>query len=100
MTDNFARFGKTFQENLTRLIIDDRAFSDQILEVLDINFFEQKYLQVFNKLLKEYKDKYNVHPTRSILETVLRTSMTEENELVQKQVRDFFARSTTATDDV
>ena len=100
MTDNFARFGKTFQENLTRLIIDDRSFSDQILEVLDINFFEQKYLQVFNKLLKDYKDKYNVHPTRSILETVLRTSLNEENELVQKQVRDFFARAIAAKEDV
>jgi replicative DNA helicase len=100
VTDNFARFGKTFQENLTRLIIDDRAFSDQILEVLDTNFFEQKYLQVFNKLLKEYKDKYGVHPTRSILETVLRTSLNEENELVQKQVRDFFARAIAATEDV
>jgi replicative DNA helicase len=100
VTDNFARFGKTFQENLTRLIIDDRAFSDQILEVLDTNFFEQKYLQVFNKLLKEYKDKYGVHPTRSILETVLRTSLSEENELVQKQVRDFFARAIAATEDV
>jgi len=100
MTDNFARFGKTFQENLTRLIIDDRSFSDQILEVLDVNFFEQKYLQVFNKLLKDYKDKYNVHPTRSILETVLRTSLNEENELVQKQVRDFFARAIAAREDV
>jgi len=100
VNENFARFGKTFQENLSRLIMDDRAFSDQILEVLDVNFFEQKYLQVFNKLIIDYKEKYSVHPTRTILETVLRTSLDEENELIQKQVRDFFVRSSTAVDDV
>ncbi|MBJ40351.1 MAG: hypothetical protein CMD83_18165 [Gammaproteobacteria bacterium] len=99
-SDNFARFGKTFQESLTRLIIDDRSFSDQIIEVLDVNFFEQKYLQVFNKRIIDYKAKYGVHPTRSILETVLRTELDEENELVQKQVRDFFVRATTAQEDV
>jgi len=100
MTENFARFGKSFQENLTRLIMDDRVFSDQIIEVLDVNFFEQKYLQVFSRLIINYKDKYSVHPTRTILETVLRTDLDNENDLVQKQVRDFFVRASTIQEDV
>ena len=44
---NFGRYGKTFQEGLVQLIYDDRPFADQITEVLDINFFEKKYLQIF-----------------------------------------------------
>ena len=44
---DFGRFGKTFQESLCQLILLDRPFADQISEVLDLNFLELKYLQVF-----------------------------------------------------
>ena len=44
---DFGRYGKSFQEGLCQLILEDRPFADQISEVLDINFLELKYLQVF-----------------------------------------------------
>lgn len=89
----FAHYGKSFQEKLTTLILDDRQFSDQIGEVIDVGFFETKYLQVFNRKIFEYKEKYGTHPTKSIIETILRTELENENELVKTQVRDFFART-------
>jgi hypothetical protein len=52
---DFGRFGKTFQESLCQLILLDRPFSDQISEVLDLNFLELKYLQVFVKKIFEYR---------------------------------------------
>ena len=54
---DFGRFGKTFQESLCQLILLDRPFSDQISEVLDLNFLELKYLQVFVKKVFEYQRK-------------------------------------------
>ena len=45
--EDLGKYGKKFQENLVRLIMEDRVFADQMLEVLDINFLELKYLQVF-----------------------------------------------------
>jgi replicative DNA helicase len=92
-TPTFAHYGKSFQEKLTQLILDDRQFSDQIGEVMDVGFFETKYLQIFNRKIFDYKAKYGTHPTRSIVETILRTELEEENELVKKQVREFFART-------
>ena len=89
----FAHYGKSFQEKLTKLVLDDRQFSDQIGEVMDVGFFETKYLQVFNRKIYEYKEKYGTHPTKSIVETILRTELEQENELIQTQVRDFFART-------
>jgi len=89
---DFGRFGKTFQESLCQLILLDRPFSDQISEVLDLNFLELKYLQVFVKKIFEYRKKYSVHPTTKIMITILRTELEEENEAVQKQVRDYFSR--------
>ena len=40
---DFSKYGKSFQETLAHIIFEDRPFSDQIEEVLDINFFELKY---------------------------------------------------------
>ena len=89
---DFSQFGKSFQENLCQLILHDRIFCDQIREVMDVNFLELKYLQTFIKLIFSYKDKYNVHPSNSIVTTLLRTQIEKENELIKKQVRDYFVR--------
>jgi len=89
---DFGRFGKAFQESLCQLILLDRPFSDQISEVLDLNFLELKYLQVFVKKIFEYRQKYSVHPTTKIMITLLRVELDEENEAVQKQIRDYFGR--------
>ena len=88
----FSKFGKTFQEGLSQLILVDRPFSEQIHEILDINYFELKYLQVFVKKIFQYKEKYKVHPTQATLTTILRTEIEDENAATKKQVRDFFAR--------
>ena len=90
---NFAKYGKSFQEMLAQLILNDRPFADQIEEVLDVNFFELKYLRIFVNKLFEHRKKYGVHPTDKILASVLRTELEDENQAVQKQVRDFFART-------
>ncbi len=49
LEENFAKFGKSFQEDLCHLILDDRPFADQIFEVLDLNFLELKILKIFMK---------------------------------------------------
>ena len=89
---SFSRYGKTFQEGLAALILQDRGFCDQIQEVLETDYFELKYLQVFVDKVFTYKEKYNVHPTSKILTTILRTELDGEAEAVKKQTRDFFAR--------
>ena len=89
---DFSQFGKSFQENMCQLILYDREFADQMSEILNINFLEFKYLQVFIKLIFAYKEKYKIHPSSEIMLTILRTDILEENDLIQKQVRDFFAR--------
>ena len=89
---DFGRFGKAFQESLCQLILMDRPFSDQISEVLDLNFLELRYLQVFVRKVFEYRKEYSVHPTTKIMITILRTELENENDSVQKQVRDYYTR--------
>ena len=89
---SFGRYGKTFQEGLVQLIFEDRPFADQITEVLDINFLELEYLQVFLSKVISYRAKYNTHPSLDAMTTIVRTELEGEDEVTQKQVRDYYAR--------
>ena len=89
---NFSKYGKSFQEGLAALILQDRAFSDRIQEVLETQYFELKYLQVFVEKIFRYKKKYKVHPTAKILMTILRTELDNETDAIKKQTRDYFSR--------
>jgi len=90
---NFSKYGKSFQEKLCMLILDDRAFADQIEEVLDTNFLELNYLKLFLNKIFSYRKKYEVHPSRDIIKTILRSELDNENELTTKQVREYYVRS-------
>jgi len=89
---DFSRYGKQFQESLAQMILEDRPFADQIEEVLDVQFFELNYLRVFTSKIFDYRKKYNVHPTKKIVASILRTELENLNDAAQKQVRDYFAR--------
>ena len=89
---DFSRYGTKFQENLVQVMLDDRVFSDQITEVMDLSFLELGYLQLFVKKLFSYRDKYGTHPSRDTMTTILRAEIAEENEITQQQVRKYFAR--------
>ena len=89
----FSRYGKSFQEQLCMVILDDRPFADQIEEVLDVSFLELRYLKLFLKVIFQYRQKYGVHPSRTILSTILRSGIDAENEMTQQQVREYYARA-------
>jgi len=89
---NFGRYGKTFQEGLVQLIFEDRTFADQITEVLNIDFLELEYLQVFITKVVKYRAKYGKHPSVDVMVSMMRTELDNEDEVIQKQVRDYFTR--------
>lgn len=90
---SFSKYGKSFQEKLCMVILDDRPFADQIEEVLDVNFLELNYLKLFLNKVFDYRKKYGVHPSRDIMKTILRSELDNENELTAKQTREFYVRS-------
>ncbi len=89
---NFSKFGKTFQEDLCHLILNDRSFADQMFEVLDLGFLELKHLRVFIGKIKEYRKRYGVHPTSNIMHSIIRTGLDAEPESVKVRIREYYAR--------
>ena len=88
----FSKFGKSFQEDMCHLVLNDRTFADQMFEVLDLNFLELKHLRVFVRKIKEYREKYGVHPTSNIMLSIIRTGLEGEPESVKTRIRDYYAR--------
>ena len=90
--NGFSKHGTSFQEDLCCLILSDRPFADQIFEVLDVSFLELKYLRVFVKKIKEYREKYDVHPTAKVMKTIIRTGLDAQPEPIRLRIRDYYAR--------
>lgn len=86
----FASMGKLFQEKLAYMIADDPAFANQIGEVLDINFFELKYLRLFVKEVYDFKDKFKTYPNKQTLETLFLAKDGEDASI--KQLKEFVKR--------
>jgi len=91
---SFSRYGKAFQEGLVQIIYEDRPFADQITEVLHTHFLELEYLRVFTEKILNYRNRYATHPSAEAVITMLRTELDNEDKVVRKQVRDYFAKIT------
>jgi len=89
---SFSKYGRKFQESLCQLMLQDRSFCDQLVEVFDIEFLELKHLRVFVNQVVEYKQEYETHPSRETMMTLLRANLDDESEAIKLQVRDYFAR--------
>jgi replicative DNA helicase len=90
---SFSKYGKTFQEKLAFIILDDRVFADRMMEVLNIEFLEYKYLQTFVEKVFYYKTKYGSQPSHDTMKSIIKSGIVEENEVLQEQIVKFYAKS-------
>ena len=90
--ETFQKFGKTFQENLCHLMLQDRTFCDQICEVLDVEYLQYEHLKVFANMLIDYRAKYRQHPSYEIMATNITSGLGSYTNALQKQIRQFYAK--------
>lgn len=48
----YQSFGQNFQDKLSFLILEDRIFSDRMMEVLKVEYLEKRYQQWFIDMLE------------------------------------------------
>jgi len=77
--NTFDKYGRTFQENLLKLAIQDRHFFDQVSEVLEPKFFTYGYLAAFYVLLAAHRDEYKVHPSKAAIFAIVGTKIVDES---------------------
>jgi replicative DNA helicase len=86
MKKNFDYLGNTFQIQLISQLIIDKSFASSIMDVLDPNYFDNKYFKIIIQLTKEYYKKYESTPSFDTLEQLIKSEITQE--LVVKIVLD------------
>ena len=83
---NFDYLGSTFQIQLLNQIIVDKDFSRSIIDVIENNYFENKYFKIIIQMIKEYYSKYEHTPTFDTLEQITKSEL--QQELASKIVLD------------
>ena len=77
-TKNFEYLGNNFQIQLLNQIIVDKDFSRSIIDVIENNYFENKYFKIIMQMIKEYYVKYNHTPSFDTLEQVTKSELQQQ----------------------
>ena len=75
---NFEYLGNNFQIQLLNQIILDKDFSHSIVDVIENNYFENKYFKIIIQMVKEYYKKYDHTPSFDTLEQVAKSELQQE----------------------
>ena len=75
---NFDYLGNIFQQQLINQIIVDKNFAHSILEVIDSNYFENKYYKIIMQMIKEYYKKFDCSPTYDTLNQIIKSEISQE----------------------
>ncbi len=83
---NFDYLGSSFQVQLLNQIIVDKDFGRSIIDVIEQQYFENKYFKIIIQMIREYHSKYEHVPTFDTLEQITKAEL--QQELASKIVLD------------
>ena len=90
---SFSQYGKTFQEKIFQGLLTDHRWAAQINEVMHPDFFDVKYLSYLAGKFFLYFEKYRCFPTLSLLVTIIKDDLTDNNDVILKdQIVEFLYR--------
>lgn len=64
---NFGHLGQGFQKSLIKVLIEDRKFTNTIVDVIESKYFDGPYFKYIVENIKELFSKYNTLPTYDTL---------------------------------
>ena len=89
----FGQFGKSFQEKLVQALLMDHRFAEQMMEVIDVSYFEVNYLKFLADRYFAYSKKYKVFPTLQLLVTIVRDDLkTGTDVILRDQIIEYLQR--------
>jgi len=94
MSDNFSKFGYSFQMKLMAALFTDKAFLQQILDILDPKYFESETNIWIVRCIIDYFNKYKQQPTLEVMKVeldkvendVLKTTIVENLKEITKHL--------------
>ena len=75
---NFEYLGQQFQLQLLNQIVADKDFSHSIIDVIENNYFENKYFKIIVQMIREYYKKFDHTPSFETLEQITKSELQQE----------------------
>ena len=84
--------GRHIQISLCQIMLEDRPFCDQIMEVLEIDFFESVDTRAFVQILTEYKEKYSPtpHPSYDMMASLIKSNIKNFDKSTGEKLKKLF----------
>jgi replicative DNA helicase len=76
---NFDYLGSSFQIQLLNQIVVDKEFSRSIVDVIESNYFDNKYFKIIIQMIKEYNQKWDGVPSFETLEQITKSEFQQES---------------------
>jgi hypothetical protein len=74
---------KHYEERIVQALIVDHKWAEQMVEVLDFDYFNLEYLKETTSLLFDYYEKYHAFPSFKLLGTIVKDM---DNDLLKEQI--------------
>jgi replicative DNA helicase len=87
---NFEYLGNTFQLQLLNQIVVDKDFSHSIIDVIENDYFENKYFKIIIQMIKEYYKIYDHTPSFETLGQITKSEL--QQEIASKIVLDMIKK--------
>lgn len=81
-----------YEESIVQALIVDHDFAEQMIEVLNVEYFNTEYLQEISRLLFNYYEKYRTFPSYKLLVTVVRETIPDEQKIIKEQIVSYLIR--------
>ena len=96
---SFSKFGKAFQEKVFQGMLSDPQWAAQMIEVMQPEYFDLKYLSFLCEKHFKYYHKYKTFSTLTMLITIIREDLSKSSDaLLKDQIIEYLKRIKTNPD--
>ena len=75
MTELLTPFDNIFEEKIIQTILVDHDFGEQIMEVMDPEYFDKVHTEAFAEILRDYYYQYKTFPSADLIPSILDTQI-------------------------
>ena len=90
MSESLIKYGTSFQSKIITSLITDNKFTKQILDILDVSYFDSDSNKFIIKSIQDYFTKYKTTPTMEALKVCIDDL---ENDVLKSGVVDFLRQA-------
>ena len=89
----FSKYGKDFQEKIFQALLKDHNWSAQMIEIMQYDYFELKYLQFLCDRFFSFYTEYRNFPTLQLLVSMIKDELTAGDDIIlREQVIEYLTR--------